>query len=807
MSTSIQRVSLAAGVLGLCASLTACTAQSFDGCGSDVDCRYGRVCRDSVCVDPPPGTSGADGDLPGDPGDIRAPDRGDSTPPDLSSAVVRYPFDRCDDTTPEAMGTGLDATLVHARCEGRDALGAALGTSWRSGMALSCHGRGAFAEAPDDPTFEPSQLTLSAWVYSEDYGACAGHCTIVSKGNTDVPPMGYWLIADAGSGDVRLTIAGDGAEPAFYGEPLSPSVWHHVVATFDGTTAALYVDGALSASKVIHHGISYADEPFLIGAIPRRSYDFSGLIEEVVLWDRAMDAQEIADLYESYLGAMGSQDPPPEDLCDGTLCPCTEAGIRAAVAAGGGPYTFDCDGPTTVVTRAEIAIDRDVILDGSDLLTVDGNRHHRVFRVNGGATVEMRRITITGGRAERGIDGWGLSPTVHRGDAFGGAIANNGTLTLAACTISGNAAVGHAAYGGAFFNLGTALLRDCDFFDNDGYHGGAIWNTGVMWMTQGTVSDNSTVEGGGVHNGQAGELVVWGTIVDGNAASRHGGGVFNDGTLTMVDVVVRDNTADEAGGGIYNERDLTLTRCVLSDNVAGGNGGGLTNEPAHHGETPHGVVVMNDCEVSGNQSGSGGGLYNIGRMSITGTAVFANVTEGGGGGIDNDNSLTVTNTTVSGNRSNYRGGGVYNQAFVSLTSTTVSGNFAAAGGDALAGDGLRPGGGMTVANSVIEGDCDHDAGLPSEGYNIESPGSTCAFDRATDRVYVPAAALSLQPLADNGGPTQTHALGLASVAIDRIPETHCVDAGGRPLATDQRGVPRPQEGGCDVGAFEVEGAP
>ena len=66
--------------------------------------------------------------------------------------------------------------------------------------------------------------------------------------------------------------------------------------------------------------------------------------------------------------------------CVDSLCPCTEPGIRAAIAEGGGPFTFDCDGPTTVVTAAEIVIDNDVILDGESELTVDGTAEHQVFR-------------------------------------------------------------------------------------------------------------------------------------------------------------------------------------------------------------------------------------------------------------------------------------------------------------------------------------------------------------------------------------------------------------------------------------------
>ena len=55
----------------------------------------------------------------------------------------------------------------------------------------------------------------------------------------------------------------------------------------------------------------------------------------------------------------------------------------------------------------------------------------------------------------------------------------------------------------------------------------------------------------------------------------------------------------------------------------------------------------------------------------------------------------------------------------------------------------------------------------------------------------------LGPLADNGGPTLTHALLAGSPAID------AADAAACP-ATDQRGVVRPRDAGCDVGAFELE---
>jgi hypothetical protein len=113
---------------------------------------------------------------------------------------------------------------------------------------------------------------------------------------------------------------------------------------------------------------------------------------------------------------------------------------------------------------------------------------------------------------------------------------------------------------------------------------------------------------------------------------------------------------------------------------------------------------------------------------------------------------------------------------------------------------------VTLTNSLVDGTCNLDPDIISNGYNVESPVDTCRFDQPTDQVNVGAEDLKLGPLQDNGGPTMTHALQPGSAAIDKIPETDCVDADGQPLTIDQRGEPRPETGGtlCDVGAFELE---
>ncbi len=92
--------------------------------------------------------------------------------------------------------------------------------------------------------------------------------------------------------------------------------------------------------------------------------------------------------------------------------------------------------------------------------------------------------------------------------------------------------------------------------------------------------------------------------------------------------------------------------------------------------------------------------------------------------------------------------------------------------------------------------------LASTGFNLSDDDTCAAFFTATgDRNNTDP---ELGPLANNGGPTRTHALLPGSPAIDAI------DGSCPPPSSDQRGVARPQDGDgsssrrCDIGAFEVE---
>jgi len=312
-----------------------------------------------------------------------------------------------------------------------------------------------------------------------------------------------------------------------------------------------------------------------------------------------------------------------------------------------------------------------------------------------------------------------------------------------------------------------------------------------LTVTGGAAPDD---DGGGINN--FGTLTLSNCTLSGNTA-KAGGGVYNHGTLKVIDSTVVANTAGYVGGGMGNLDTLRMTNSLVSDNAAEFGGG------VHNGALAtivDSTIVRNTATAGTLGDPGGGGIRNASNMWLINSTVSENATDEFGQGAGIANVLTarlwMTNSTVSGNL----GSGIDNNAArVTLISATVFGN----SGELFQGI-HQDQGFMTFRDTLIADPCTgrRTNEWTSEGGNVESPGDTCGFDRPTDQVNVGADDLKLGPLQENGGPTETHALGDGSVAIDVIPEAECLDADGDPLTTDQRGFPR--DSMCDVGAFEVQ---
>jgi len=230
-----------------------------------------------------------------------------------------------------------------------------------------------------------------------------------------------------------------------------------------------------------------------------------------------------------------------------------------------------------------------------------------------------------------------------------------------------------------------------------------------------------------------------------------------------------------------------------------------------------GSVSIVDSTISGNQAGGvlAAGNNSRAKVTVVGSTISGNSTAGSGGGIRTANggaNLKVIRSTISGNTASGDGGGIYlnanefRRSTLRLESSTVAGNSAAISGG-TGGIVSEFGGGtgnfVRIDNSIVAdnlSDAAPDCRLEAGG--LSTVGTTSLIETPCPEpptLSGGAALLSgdpvLAPLADNGGPTETHALLAGSPALAAQTK------GALCKVPDQRGVTRIAP--CDLGAYEL----
>jgi hypothetical protein len=129
------------------------------------------------------------------------------------------------------------------------------------------------------------------------------------------------------------------------------------------------------------------------------------------------------------------------------------------------------------------------------------------------------------------------------------------------------------------------------------------------------------------------------------------------------------------GGGVYNLGVLTLTDSTISGNGTNKFGGGILN--SWRSDTVFGVAELDNVTVTSNGSQLlGAGVMNDGKMRITDSTISKNGPASFAGGVYNDGTLTMEGSTVSANNGGAQGGGLMNDfgGSVTITNSTISGN-------------------------------------------------------------------------------------------------------------------------------------
>ncbi len=477
---------------------------------------------------------------------------------------------------------------------------------------------------------------------------------------------------------------------------------------------------------------------------------------------------------------------PPAEVCTPALAPydtsaptavigtgtpqsCVEADLRAAAGAGG-VITFDCgpDPVTIDITQTMVLpVDRDTIIDGGGLVTLDAGKLTRHFFfehpdwMNNPSKVVLQRLTLRNGRAPAGeyFPQDPQNPNCAYGykEGSGGAIyMRNGVLHVIDSAFYDNEAalVGPDVGGGAIYVLGVPelVVTGSRFAGNRGSNGGAI---GLLFCGRphidNSIFENNTAEGVGANYVEPG-CPLFNHDEQGGAGGNGGGVVFDgmndDGEVyTLCGNVFRANRCNELGGALFRTpnvavRDMVIDRSLFDGNTARLGGVSFIKQND---------VVVRATTFAGNRSG----------LDIDGNPI------GGpfGGLWINEGSIDLENSTFADNQPtgldvDASGGTVTNATFVNS----------------------RPAGNLTVNNSLfVDTSC---SDTLAGARNLQWPeGTACAGGASF-------ADPQLGELADNGGPTPTC-----------LPAGPVAGIGAGCPATDQRGQPR-DTASCAAGAVE-----
>lgn len=317
--------------------------------------------------------------------------------------------------------------------------------------------------------------------------------------------------------------------------------------------------------------------------------------------------------------------------------------------------------------------------------------------------------------------------------------------------------------------------------------------------------------------------------------------LHRSGALNLVNVTLADGATDGRGGAIYSASDdtngdLGLEGVKIFDNLAA-LGGGVAFVP----ETGLTTLSLEQTEIYGNQAETGGGILAadlhpgaLPVVSINRSSLYENhaLSDGGAVWLHDVTLASLDNSTISGNVAENAGGGigVAEQTPLAINNSTVAFNEAHPGDNSEGlGGGLYLTGYATITlyNSIVSSNsakvvcstpnpplpplCFPQAAncygiVDSAGYNAMAGDSECGLNSEPGDV---GSQVQLEPLADNGGPTLTHAPASFTWIVDAGDPACLERPGGDVLTIDQRGALRPFDGDetggaqCDRGAYEL----
>ena len=391
--------------------------------------------------------------------------------------------------------------------------------------------------------------------------------------------------------------------------------------------------------------------------------------------------------------------------------------LQNAIGLVRGTLTLDSDIAMTDDEAAGfvngVAINKNIRIDGKGH-TISAEDLGRIFSIGEGFTVTLTNATLINGKADKG-----------------GAIYNDGSLTLSDVKLSDNAA---DSYGGAVFNNGELVVSDSVFDSNDivnrgsasvDYGGAAIynWYDGVLTVSGSNFTNN-------IKNYKNGDNLVGAITTIGNAtvsgsnfvnnSGRWGGAISatgaelrkNSSTLTVSNTIFKDNSALYAGAVYIWGSNYNIADCVFDNNTAFGkgnmtpnnnNGGALVVSQVSRFNEPI-TGTISGSKFTNNKAQYGGAAYfNKGFVTITDSVFENNVATAEGGAVDfshasvKDLVVSINNSSFVGNKAPVAGA-IFTNVDSKITNSNFTKNTASKGGAVLNENGAK----LTVDNSTFK---------------------------------------------------------------------------------------------------------
>lgn len=229
---------------------------------------------------------------------------------------------------------------------------------------------------------------------------------------------------------------------------------------------------------------------------------------------------------------------------------------------------------------------------GGNSTIIDARKVDRIFDIFAGTTVTISNVRITNGRITQPLP-----------NEMGGAIRNNGRLTLDSVILEGNES-GQGA------------------------------------------TQPPYLDGGGIYNQSEGVLTILNSIVSGNIAyGPHAGGIYNSGSLKVSDSTISGNQATYWGGGIYNSSHSTteISGSTISGNRAF-HGAGITIDG--------GPMILTNSTISGNDAiasgapGDSAAIHTADSIKLVNSTIAGNNSPKGASIYVNDQTATFRSTII-----------------------------------------------------------------------------------------------------------------------------------------------------------------